>query len=80
MKTLEECKKGTDFKHYVEHNPHTREMRQTGSSHLCVKGDKPGTAVIPVHNKELPTGTRKSVIRMLIAIGLGVLIISLLFG
>ncbi len=68
-KTLTECKSGRDFAHYVEHHPQAREIRQSGS-HLCVKGPKPGTAVIPVHNGDLPSGTRGSVVRMLTLIGL----------
>ena len=73
-KSLGQCQTGNDFYGYVESHPETREIRQSGS-HVCVKGPKPGTGVFPKHgNKPLPTGTRKSVIKMLMAIGLGVLL------
>lgn len=84
-KTLSECKSGRDFAHYVEHHPQARELRQSGS-HLCVKGPNPGTAVIPVHNDDLPVGTRGSILKMLTLIGLAVVIpfvicnVSTLFG
>lgn len=72
--TLNDCKSGRDFARYVEHNPDARDLRQNGS-HLCCKGPKPGTAVIPVHNGDLPTGTRRSILKMLAAIGLGLFIV-----
>jgi predicted RNA binding protein YcfA (HicA-like mRNA interferase family) len=79
IRTLDDCKSGKDFARYVEHNPLAHDIRQSGS-HMCVKGPKPGTAVIPVHDCDLPPGTRKSVIKMLILIGLGVLLVVLIIG
>jgi hypothetical protein len=70
--TVTDCKSGKDFAQYVNHHPQAREIRQNGS-HLCVKGPNPGTAVIPVHNGDMPGGTRRSVVKMLILIGLGLI-------
>jgi len=77
--TLDDCRSGKDFARYVEHHPAAHDIRQSGS-HECVKGPKPGTAVFPVHDGDMPNGTRKSVIKMLILIGLGILIFVLIFG
>ena len=71
-KTIEKCQTGCDFVQYVKHNPATKEVRQTGS-HVIAKGPRPGIAVIPNHKQDLPVGTRRSIIKMLIAIGLGLL-------
>jgi len=77
-KTLDECRTGNDFRSYVDHDPRTKEIRECGSSHTGVKGPKPGTAVLCGHgSKELPIGTRKNIIKMLIAIGLGIAILIL---
>lgn len=73
-KNLDQLKTGTDFVKYVENNPKTREIRQSGS-HVCVKGPNPGTAVFPNHGgKELAPGTRRSAIKMLMAIGLAIVL------
>lgn len=77
-KTLSECKTGSHLYSYVEHHPMTKDIRRCGS-HVMVKGPKPGTAVFPDHGSEqLQQGTLKSVIKMLIAIGLGILGIAIL--
>ena len=74
-KTLNECKTGRDFNTYVGNDPRTVEIRPCGS-HVMVKGPKPGTAVFPYHgNDQLQLGTLKNVIKMLIAIGLGILVL-----
>ena len=76
-KDLKNCRTRNDFYGYVQNNPKTKEIRMTGS-HIMVKGPKPGTAVMCGHgNETLPTGTRRSIIRMLIAIGLGILIVMI---
>jgi len=69
-KKLEDCRTGRDFNHYVVHDDRVREIRQNGS-HLMVKGPLPGTAVFPNHAGDMATGTRRSVVKMLMAIGLG---------
>lgn len=73
---LNDCEKGTEFAKYALDHPKSHDCRQSGS-HLMVKGPQPGLAVIPVHNKPLPTGTKHSVIKMLLAIGLGVMVIAI---
>lgn len=75
--TLDDCRSGRDFMAYCARHPETREMRQNGSSHVVVKGPKPGSAVFPHPERSdpLPTGTRRSVIKMLMLIGLGVFIL-----
>jgi hypothetical protein len=77
-KTLYECKSGSDITSYVEHHPETREIKLCSGSHRKAKGPKPGSAVWPDHgSKPLPLGTLKSVIKMLVAIGLGSFVIAI---
>lgn len=71
--TLDKCRSGKDFRHYAEHHENCRETRQSGS-HFIVKGTKPGSAIIPVHNGDLGTGIRQKIIKSLLAIGLGILV------
>jgi len=79
IKTIDDCKSGRDFAQYVGKHPAAHDIRQSGS-HMCVKGSRPGTAVFPVHDGDMPGGTRKSVIKMLLLIGLGIFLIVLLFA
>lgn len=77
-KRLDKCKSGKDFVKYAERHQNYRGGRQKGS-HRIIKGTKPGIAVIPVHgSKDLPTGTRHSVIKMLTGIGITLLILACL--
>jgi len=75
-KDLRDCKTRNDFLSYAQSNPNTKDIRTTGS-HIVVKGPLPGSAVLCGHgNEQLPTGTRHSILKMLIAIGLGIVIIA----
>ncbi|MBI4675672.1 MAG: type II toxin-antitoxin system HicA family toxin [Chloroflexi bacterium] len=48
---------------------------QVEGSHHTVFSKRGGFVVIPVHgNKDLPTGTKRSIVKRMIAIGLSVLI------
>jgi predicted RNA binding protein YcfA (HicA-like mRNA interferase family) len=68
-KNLDKCRSGRDFVNYVENHPAAHDIRQSGS-HFMAKGPRPGLVVIPVHNGDLPPGTRRSILRMLALIGL----------
>lgn len=68
--SLDDCHSGHDFVKYATQHPECRSVRQSGS-HVIVEGPLPGRAVLPDHRGDAPTGTRHSMIKMLIAIGLG---------
>lgn len=70
-KCLDDCKTRSEIDHYVRTDPRVREIRQNGS-HVIVKGPLPGSAVYPTGTGDMPNGTRRSVVKMLIAIGLGI--------
>ena len=74
-KTLEQCKTGRDFIGYAEHRGGYVD-RQCGS-HAIVKAPSGGTCPVPVHPGEIPTGTRYSIIKRFITIGLAVMILSI---
>ena len=77
-KTLEQCKTPQDFISYGEHRGGHID-RQCGS-HAIMKAPSGGTCPVPIHNGDIPTGTRHSIIKRFILIGLGILIILLLAG
>lgn len=77
-KSIDKCKSGDDFRKYVENHPNCKETRQNGS-HFIAKGKAPGIVVIPVHSQDLPTGTRRSIIKMLKGIGLAGLFFGYLY-
>ena len=75
-KNLKQCKTGKDFITYGEkHGGYVD--RQTGS-HAIMKAPGGGTCPVPMHNRELATGTRIAIQKQFIAIGLGILILSML--
>ena len=77
-KNLNQCKTGKDFIAYGE--KHGGYIDRQNGSHAILKAPGGGTCPVPMHNRELATGTRFSIIKQMIAIGLGILIILLLAG
>jgi predicted RNA binding protein YcfA (HicA-like mRNA interferase family) len=73
LEDIDKCKNGPECKSFALHNG-GREVRQTGS-HCIVEGPNGGIAVLPMHNHDLPKGTKNSIKRQFISIG----IIALLF-
>ena len=72
-KSLSDCKSGKDFIGYAEgHGGYVD--RQVGS-HAVVKSPSGGICPVPVHNGDLPTGTRRSIIKLFTAIGLAGLVL-----
>jgi predicted RNA binding protein YcfA (HicA-like mRNA interferase family) len=67
-KTLDQCKTDRDFVGHAEHHGGYVD-HQTGS-HMIVKGPSGGICPVPVRHGEYPTGTRRSIKKMFIAIGL----------
>ncbi len=60
---------GHRLRQYCLRNEHCTEVREHGD-HVCVKGPK-GTAVFP--DREMGSGLWHTVIKMIVAVGLGVL-------
>lgn len=76
-RTLDDCRSGKDFIGYAEtHGGHVD--RQVGS-HAVVKSPSGGICPVPVHNGDLPTGTRRSIVKLFMAIGLAGMILVALF-
>lgn len=67
LEDISKCKSGPDCLSYATHNGGEL-VRQTGS-HAIVKGGNGGIAVIPMHNGDLPLGTKKSIVKQLMSIG-----------
>jgi predicted RNA binding protein YcfA (HicA-like mRNA interferase family) len=67
---LDQLKSGKDFVRYAERHGGYVD-HQTGS-HAIVKGPSGGICPVPMHAKEIPTGTRHSILKMFAAIGLAV--------
>ena len=72
-KTLRSCRTKADFIGYVRHK---KGRIVQGTNGVKIYGTKPGYAELHAnHTKELATGTRATLIKTLIAIGLGVIAI-----
>ena len=73
-KQLQQCKDAKDFAKYAQkQGANVCE----GGSHTLVKTEK-GTCAIPRHKGDLKTGTRFSIIKTFITIGLAIVIISVI--
>lgn len=76
-KKLEACRSGKDFIHYAACQG--AEIRN-GGRHTKVYGPNGGSCPIPNHPGDLPTGTRHSIIKMLMLIGLGLMPLACLLA
>lgn len=65
---LDHCKTGRDFVSYAEH--HDGGVDHQCGSHAIVKGPTGGTCPVPMHPGDIPTGTRHSIMKRFVLIGL----------
>ncbi|MEW6651426.1 MAG: type II toxin-antitoxin system HicA family toxin [Chloroflexota bacterium] len=71
-KSLNECRTCKDFDRAIRSGGVTYQERQNGSSHRVYKFTDKGVSVpIPQHRGDIPTGTRRSIVKMLTLVGLG---------
>jgi predicted RNA binding protein YcfA (HicA-like mRNA interferase family) len=61
------CKTAGDFNSYLNRNGF-REMRQTGSHRIYAGPDGNGRIIVPQHNGDIPTGTRGSIVKAIMAV------------
>jgi len=71
-KTLNECRTHEDF---VSYGKHRGGRVVNGGRHTLVYGPTGGMAPIPNHKGDLAKGTRYSIVKMFIAIGLACMVI-----
>lgn len=71
--TLGQCQTGRDFLRYSAQ--HGGVVDHYTGSHAIVRGPSGGTCPVPMHPGDIPTGTRYSIVKRFITIGLGVLAI-----
>jgi predicted RNA binding protein YcfA (HicA-like mRNA interferase family) len=75
---LEQCRKGKEFIGYAER--HGGYVDRQSGSHAIVKGPTGGTCPVPVHPGEIPTGTRRSIMKRFQMIGILILMGICLYG
>ena len=73
-RSLDKCKSGKDILNYVEQYDDV-EIKSGKGSHWKVYNDD-GMCVVPNHNRDLPRGTRFSILKTLAKMGIMVLIIG----
>lgn len=72
-KTLDKCRKGKDFISYAASQG--AKIKNGKGSHIKVYGPR-GMCPVPNHNKDLGNGLRCAIIKMFVAIGLGILVLA----
>jgi hypothetical protein len=72
--TPDRCRTAREFDRAIHARHPDVEVRQSGSHRIYRNPDNGQSVPIPQHNGNLPTGTRRSIIKMLAAIGLAILI------
>ncbi len=71
--SIHDCRTPRDFDRAIRSSGVRYIERQNGSSHRVYKFPDKGVSVpIPQHGGELPSGTRHSIIKMLMLVGLSV--------
>lgn len=71
-KPLNDCRTCGDFDRVIRSSGVPYQERQNGTSHKVYKFPEHGRSVpIPQHRGDIPTGTRKSIIKSLLIVGLG---------
>ena len=67
-KPIDQCKTAADFDRAIRASGQPYSERQNGTSHKVYRVN--GTSIpVPQHSGEIPTGTRRSIIKMLIKAG-----------
>ena len=76
---LGKSRKGKQFVVHAEKKQKFQrvDFRQSGTSHMVVTTDR-GSAVVPVHSKDLGKGLRAKLIKAFIAIGLGLFLLNVI--
>jgi len=69
-KLLDDCRTARDFFSYAESKGGRIE---NGGRHTKIVGPGGGRVAIPTHNGDILTGTRRAIVKMLIAVGLGIM-------
>lgn len=75
-------KRGSDFIKLAEKNSRVRNIRQNGS-HVYITMDDGNGVCVPNHCKDLPNGTRHSIMKRFIRLGIilaPVIVIAYYFG
>lgn len=74
-KSLNNCHTAADFDRLIAASGVAYNERQNGSSHRVYKFPESGVSVpIPQHRGDIPTGTRRSIIKSLALAGLAVVL------
>ncbi len=68
-KRLDQCKSGKDFVNYASKKDDVILTNGKGS-HMKVYRPKRGGTIVPRHNKDLPTGTRRAIMKAFVAMGI----------
>jgi len=76
-KLLKDCHTSSDFFSYAE--KHGGKI-ENGGRHIKIRGPNGGIVPVPCHPGDIAPGTRRSIIRMLIEIGLGLLPLIVLWN
>lgn len=72
--SIHDCRSAADFDRAICKSGVAFVERQNGTSHKIYKFPEQGLSVpIPQHNGEIPTGTRRSIVKRLLLIGLSVI-------
>lgn len=72
---LSDCRTSSDFDRVIRKSGQQYVERQNGTSHKVYKFVEKGVSVpVPQHRGEIPTGTRRSIAKMLALIGLGAIL------
>lgn len=72
-KSINDCRTAADFDRVISRSGLNYSKRQNGSSHRIYRFTESGRSVpIPQHTGDLPTGTRHSIIKSLVLVGLAV--------
>jgi predicted RNA binding protein YcfA (HicA-like mRNA interferase family) len=71
-RSLDGCRTSRDFDRLITRSGVQYVERQNGTSHRIYKFPDHGVSVpVPQHRGEIPTGTRRSIAKMLTLVGLG---------
>lgn len=73
-KTLDDLRTAKDVFTYAEQHGGCIEY---GGRHAKVRGPGGGIVAVPCHPGDLKTGTLRSIIKMLVAVGLGIMILAI---
>jgi len=74
--SISDCRTSSDFDRVIRRSGQQYVERQNGTSHKVYKFVEKGVSVpVPQHRGEIPTGTRRSIAKMLALVGLGIVVL-----